>query len=184
MRYVPSETPSESPVIDLQVLTADDDLHAIGSLAEQIWSEHYPGIISWAQIHYMLERTYAPKLIASEIASGVRWLCAVDDLGPCAFAAYGVQADGRVRLDKLYVLRSHRGQGIARRLLDELIDWCAGADVEKPVQRIYLTVNKHNSSSIEAYGRMGFALEGSQVTDIGHGFVMDDYVMGRPLSQA
>jgi GNAT superfamily N-acetyltransferase len=169
--------------ITLRVLTVDDDLRAIGSLAERIWSEHYPEIISWAQIHYMLERTYTPQLIASEIASGVRWLCAADDSGPCAFAAYAAQADGRVRLDKLYVLRSHRGQGIARRLLDELIEWCAGADVEKPVRRIYLTVNKHNSGSIEAYRRMGFSVEGSQVADIGHGFVMDDYVMGRPLSQ-
>ena len=167
--------------ITLRALTVDDDLKAIGNLAERIWSEHYPGIISWAQIHYMLERTYTPRLIASEIVSGVRWLCAVDDSGPCAFAAYAVQANGRVRLDKMYVLRSHRGQGIATRLLDELIDWCAEADVEKPVRRIYLTVNKHNSSSIDAYRRMGFSIEGSQVADIGHGFVMDDYVMGRLL---
>ena len=167
--------------ITLRALTVDEDLKTIGSLAERIWSEHYPGIISWAQIHYMLERTYTPRLIASEIASGVRWLRAADDSGPCAFAAYAAQADGRVRLDKLYVLRSHRGQGIARRLLDELIEWCAGADVEKPVRRIYLTVNKHNSGSIEAYRRMGFSIEGSQVADIGHGFVMDDYVMGRLL---
>jgi RimJ/RimL family protein N-acetyltransferase len=49
------------------------------------------------------------------------------------------------------------------------------------VQRIYLTVNKRNTSSIEAYLRLGFSREGSQVADIGHGFVMDDYVMGRRL---
>lgn len=167
--------------VTLRVLTVDDDLQAIGRLAERIWSEHYPGIISWAQIHYMLERTYRPPLIAAEIAAGVRWLCAADDSGPCGFAAYAVQADGRVRLDKLYVQRSHRGQGIAKRLLAELIEWCAGADIERPVQRIYLTVNKHNSGSIEAYRRLGFSVEGSSVADIGHGFVMDDYIMGRPV---
>lgn len=167
--------------ITLRALTEDDDLRAIVSLAERIWSEHYPRIISWAQIHYMLERTYRPHLIAAEIASGVRWLCATDDSGPCAFAAYAAQADGRVRLDKLYVLRSHRGQGVARRLLDELIEWCARAEVEQPVRRVYLTVNRNNSGSIEAYRRMGFSIEGSLVADIGHGFVMDDYVMGRPI---
>ena len=167
--------------VTLRVLTEDDDLRAIERLAERIWSEHYPGIISWAQIHYMLERTYRPELIAQEIASGVRWLCASDDSGPCGFAAYATLADGRVRLDKLYVLRSHRGRGIGSQLLAELIEWCAGADVQNPVQRIYLTVNRHNSGSIEAYLRLGFAHEGSQVADIGHGFVMDDYVMGRPL---
>ena len=163
--------------ITLRVLTQDDDLGAIASLAERIWGEHYPGIISWAQIHYMLERTYRPQLIAAEIASGVRWLRAADNAGPCGFAAYALQADGRVRLDKLYVLRSHRGQGIGGRLLAELVEWCAAGDV----QRIYLTVNKHNTSAIEAYLRLGFSREGSQVADIGHGFVMDDYVMGRPL---
>jgi RimJ/RimL family protein N-acetyltransferase len=43
--------------------------------------------------------------------------------------------------------------------------------------RIWLTCNKHNTASLAAYTRMGFTRIADVVTDIGSGYVMDDYVM-------
>ena len=40
---------------------------------------------------------------------------------------------------------------------------------------VWLTVNKHNDIAIRAYRGLGFELIGEGVTDIGNGFVMDDY---------
>jgi ribosomal protein S18 acetylase RimI-like enzyme len=37
-------------------------------------------------------------------------------------------------------------------------------------------VNRNNVGAIGAYERLGFLRTGEQVVDIGHGFVMDDYV--------
>jgi len=45
------------------------------------------------------------------------------------------------------------------------------------LSRIQLTVNKGNSGSISVYEHWGFVTVDSVVTDIGCGFVMDDYVM-------
>ncbi len=45
---------------------------------------------------------------------------------------------------------------------------------------VYLTVNKNNSS-YNIYRHLGFEVIDSVVTDIGEGFVMDDYVMERRL---
>ena len=45
-----------------------------------------------------------------------------------------------------------------------------------------LSVNKHNTRAIAAYRRNGFVIAESVVTDIGGGFVMDDYVMAKNLS--
>ena len=42
---------------------------------------------------------------------------------------------------------------------------------------VYLTVNKGNKRAIRAYEKSGFSITESVVTDIGHGFVMDDYIM-------
>lgn len=42
---------------------------------------------------------------------------------------------------------------------------------------MYLTVNKHNTHSIEVYKHMGFQIIDAQAADIGAGFVMDDYIM-------
>ena len=47
---------------------------------------------------------------------------------------------------------------------------------------IWLTVNKNNSGSIEAYKRMGFNIIDKIITDIGAGFVMDDYKMQLKLT--
>jgi ribosomal protein S18 acetylase RimI-like enzyme len=44
-------------------------------------------------------------------------------------------------------------------------------------RQIWLTVNKHNTHSIEWYLRMGFTNKEAIVQDIGAGFVMDDFLM-------
>ena len=42
---------------------------------------------------------------------------------------------------------------------------------------MYLTVNKHNELGTRAYFAKGFEVIDSVETDIGEGFVMDDYIM-------
>ena len=45
------------------------------------------------------------------------------------------------------------------------------------MRAIWLTVNKYNANTIAAYKKMGFETIGDGVTDIGSGYVMDDYFM-------
>ena len=45
-----------------------------------------------------------------------------------------------------------------------------------------LAVNKNNASAIAAYLKHGFRIAEAVTKDIGGGFVMDDYVMERPLT--
>ena len=42
---------------------------------------------------------------------------------------------------------------------------------------MYLTVNKHNDIAIRAYEAKGFETIEAAETDIGEGFIMDDYIM-------
>ena len=42
---------------------------------------------------------------------------------------------------------------------------------------VYLTVNKHNDHAIDVYKKKGFTVTDEVVTDIGGGYVMDDYIM-------
>ena len=76
------------------------------------------------------------------------------------------------------MLSELRGIGVGRSALDFL---------EKRSQdlgcyNISLTVNKNNSNSIEAYQKMGFKIIDSIEIDIGAGFVMDDFLMKKQLS--
>ena len=50
--------------------------------------------------------------------------------------------------------------------------------------RLYLQVNKNNTSAIGAYRKHGFEIVESATFDIGNGFVMDDYIMARPVAPA
>ncbi len=153
-----------------------EDVATVASLARTIWFEHYPDIIGWPQIHYMLERGYAHGVIAAELARGVEWHFAMFDGEPCGFAAWDALNDS-IKLHKLYVLRSARERGLGR----ALIDACAADAQRRAARDVQLAVNKRNVVAIRAYLRVGFAFRRAVCVPIGHGFVMDDYVMARPV---
>lgn len=48
-------------------------------------------------------------------------------------------------------------------------------------EKLWLQVNKKNTGVIEFYRAAGFEVVKEAVFDIGGGFLMDDYVMGKQL---
>jgi RimJ/RimL family protein N-acetyltransferase len=76
-------------------------------------------------------------------------------------------------LSKLYVKKEFRGKQIGKATL-HFIDAEAKQNNLKSIQ---LKVNKYNTKSIEAYEKLGFKKVKATITDIGNGFVMDDYEM-------
>jgi diamine N-acetyltransferase len=46
---------------------------------------------------------------------------------------------------------------------------------------VILQVNKRNDKAINSYMKYGFAVRNTTVDDIGHGYVMDDFVMEKKL---
>lgn len=80
----------------------------------------------------------------------------------------------------LGVLRSHWSQGIASRLLSEIIDWAPGAGVT----RLTLEVNATNVRAISLYLRFGFVFEGRHQGSMRiDGTYVDDYAMALSLEQ-
>ena len=153
-----------------------EDIGTLADLARSIWFEHYPAIISWSQIHYMLEAGYAADVIAAELERGVQWRTARVDGVVVAFTAWESFGD-RVKVHKVYVDRAARGHGVGGQLVS-----AAAADAKsRGASAIYLAVNKRNHIAIRAYLSLGFAFRRAMRADIGHGFVMDDYEMARPV---
>ena len=162
------------------VRAQEEQLPAISELAGVIWRACYPGIITSAQIDYMLAQMYSLDVLRDEISSqGIRYDLLLVDGKPAGFASYGPTAEtGVMKLHKLYLLPGMQGRGLGSRMLQQVEhEVRAGAG-----RRLILSVNKRNARAITAYKLNGFVIVESVVTDIGGGFVMDDYVMAKELA--
>lgn len=162
----------------IETVADEAGLETVAVLARRIWLEHYPALISRAQIDHMLLQGYSLPGMRAEIADGVRYRLARAANGKAiGFAAHGPEGE-TLWLHKLYVLADHRRSGVAAALLAGALEHAA----ERGCSHIRLRVNRGNRTAIAAYRRMGFAIERDDVKDIGHGFVMDDYIMRRAVS--
>jgi len=159
----------------LPVRTAKD-LHAVEDLAFPIWREHYTPIIGAAQVEYMLQKFQTAKAVKKRISEGyLYYLLEVPPAVPMGFLAV-MPESGELYLDKFYLLKGHRRKGHAR----EALKFLEGMAREKGLSRITLAVNKRNPA-VKVYEALGFRIAGPVVTDIGKGFVMDDYRMVKDL---
>ena len=85
----------------------------------------------------------------------------------------------RYFISKIYLLADERGHGVAKRVLTFYENHAR----ELGLGATYLTVNKHNDMAVRSYEKNGFKTIESVETDIGEGYIMDDFIMERPVSQ-
>lgn len=166
-----------------------DDVPALGALAHRIWHSHYPGIITTAQIDYMLAKTYSPASLHEQLESGHRFLLATQAdaiLGFLAIAPLAMVTNAVLRgsdvtpsdyfLQKFYVAPEAQGQGLGKKMLAEILR-------QKPeVTRLRLQVARKNTNSWNFYKKQGFVIEQAYDFDIGDGYVMEDYVMEKRIA--
>lgn len=169
--------PSGLPIISK--VTTEHGARQLALLAREIWEEHYTPLIGAQQVAYMLDKFQSADKIWQDISLNHLSYSQLE-LDGQLIGYMAAQIDENKRtcfLSKIYVLNACRGRGYARLFLDSLMAECRDRGADK----IWLTVNKGNSGSIAAYRKMGFHQDDSIVTDIGGGYVMDDYVMSLEL---
>ena len=153
------------------------DIPLLRNLAQRIWRECYPGIITAEQIEFMLGWMYSEKEMRRQITAGVPWEIAELDGEPVGYLSWQREADGRVKISKLYVLPKHQRRGLGRAMLDHITEQARVLGAHA----LWMQVNKRNERAIGAYLKAGFHIEREAVFDIGGGFVMDDYLMTRAV---
>lgn len=170
-------TPTAAPPGIVPATAAD--VAVVQRLADVIWHEHYPSIISPAQIDYMLARGYSDEALRKYLRDpGAGLVILHAGGGPAGFVAWARAGEpATTKLDKLYVLASARGIGCGRRLIEHV----EAAARHDGARTVVLNVNKRNVKAIAAYRACGYAVRESVVVDIGGGHVMDDYVMAKAI---
>lgn len=154
------------------------DIPVIQGIAHATWPVAYTGIITPAQIAYMLDLMYGTPALEEQFGPKEhRFLIAERDGKAIGFAGFehGFKT-GRSRLHKLYVRPEVKGSGVGHALLEAVL-----AEARKAGDNaIELNVNKHNPAKA-FYLRHGFTIERDEVLDIGSGHVMDDHVLVRSI---
>ena len=160
--------------VTVEKVMTENELRDIAELASQIWHECFVGIITNGQIDYMVDKFQSYPAMTDQInEQGYSYFAVREDGELCGYTAVKPEKDDRFFLSKLYLRSDKRGRGIARTMLDKVFTEARNAGKSS----VYLTVNKHNSHAIDVYKKVGFEVTDTAVTDIGGGFVMDDYIM-------
>lgn len=165
----------------------NNELENIHKLAQNIWKEHYSNILTDGQIQYMVSNFQSVQAMEKQLNEGYKYLQILfksenqseeDKLvGYFSFVQKNDDDTNNkslaIFLSKLYIEKSFRNQGIAR----SVISYLKRIAQKQDCKSIWLTVNKQNTHSIEAYKKLGFKTYREDSVDIGRGYVMDDYYM-------
>jgi len=161
----------------IKKVVSSAEIHLTAQLASTIWNEHYIPIIGREQVNYMVNAFQSPEAIERQIETEkMEYYILYQGQEPSGYI--GIKPSGNeLFLSKFYVVGEKRGTGLGR----EGFNFIISRAKELGSTAITLTVNKNNANSIKTYEKMGFKNMGAIVSDIGSGFVMDDYQMTRKI---
>ena len=148
------------------------ELPIVTELAHRIWPPTFESILAPEQMAYMLDLMYSPASLRQQLDDGVRFflLRAPEPVGYLALQ-HGYR-EGTSKVHKLYVLPERHGEGLGRRL----IDYAVGEARAATAHTLRLDVNYQNPA-LGFYEHLGFRNTGRVDTEIGRGYLMEDYVM-------
>lgn len=162
--------------ITLSPIKTDEQLKDLETFATGIWLEYWPALIGEDQTRYMIDMFHSFDAMKRDMAEkGYEyWFVEDADGKVVGYTGGHVEPDtNRFFISKVYLLKEERGKHYASKILNFYEELCANRGLEA----MYLTVNKHNDLGIRSYLGRGFATIEEVETDIGSGYIMDDFIM-------
>lgn len=154
-------------------ISSEERIKILEKLASEIWNEYWTIILSQSQIDYMLDKFQSYNAIKNQIENE-RYIYNILEYNEKFLGYFGVSIkEEYLFLSKLYIKKDFRGLGYGKIVFNKIKQIA----LKNNKKSIRLTVNKNNLNTIKAYEKWGFKTIDAVVTDIGCGFVMDDYIM-------
>lgn len=179
--------------VSFRQVERDEEVEALAHMAYVIWNEYWPALIGQEQTDYMVEKFQSLNAFRTDIADNgyEYWFIMEQDdetpaeLGQASPAPHIVGYTGghreaetnRFFISKIYLLKEHRGKGLCSATIRFYEELCRN----RGLGAMYLTVNKANEMGLRAYKGNGFEVIDAVETDIGEGFIMDDYIMEKKV---
>ena len=159
------------------------DIPAIQHIASLTWPVAYAAILPASQLSYMMAKMYNAEVLTHQMAVEGQLFFILEKNGRClGFAGTSPNshpppsnlASHPWKLHKLYVLPFEQKIGAGKMLLQKV------EETVKAAGGNYLTLNVNRSNAaFQFYVKNGFTVLESGDFDIGQGFFMQDYVMGK-----
>ena len=169
----------------LTVRTATlDDCQLIHELASIIFPETYKEILSPEQLDYMMDWMYSLENLHKQMTEeGHVYQIGYQDDRPIGYVS--VQPQGKneegvdtFHLQKIYVLPSEQGTGAGKFLFEQAVRYIK--EVHPGPCLMELNVNRYNKA-VTFYEHLGMRKLRQGDFHIGHGYYMNDYIMGLDL---
>lgn len=149
-----------------------NQVELLSKFASEVFIDYYSNRIGYDQSLYMANMFLSVQAIKKLMEKGAIFKLVFDNEEPVGLIEYILEKE-KVFLSKFYVRKDRRHQGIGKMMLQD----CKNYALANNINKIYLTVNKGNTPSIDIYYHEGFKKIDAVVNDIGNGYVMDDYIM-------
>lgn len=148
-------------------------LDQVAQLADEIWNEYYPCILSEEQISYMVSSFQSGKAMDEQTRhQHYEYYQLIIDGQLVGYMGLQFQPD-RLFLSKLYIKKAYRGQSLA----SSALEFAYELGRKQCYLSMFLRVNRNNAKALAFYQNKGFAIIEDEMTDIGQGYVMDDHVL-------
>ncbi len=153
----------------------EKEIERMSAMATAIVREHFDPLIGKEQNDYMLSLFQTPGAIAAQLAEGYRYYFVRKDGEDIGFTAFYPKQDA-MYLSKFYLYRQERAKGYAHAMME----FVESETRKEGLQAVELNVNRFNSA-VRVYEKLGFEIIREEKNEIGHGFIMDDYVFRKQL---
>ena len=154
-----------------------EDISLINEMAWIVFPHTYNKMLPPGQTEYMMEWMYSEESLHKQMTQdGHIYYLAFKGDEPAGYLSIQPEAEHVYHLQKIYVLPHFQGQKLGKMLFNHAIKSIKELHPEPCQMR--LNVNRDNTKAVEFYQRMGMSKFFEGDFEIGHGYLMTDYIMG------
>ena len=156
-----------------------EDIAKIQEIAHITWPITYGEILTSEQLDYMLDLIYSDEALSKQIQNKEQLFYLVSD-SESVIGFIGIEHhyknEAITKIHKIYLLPETQGKGYGKTVF-ESIEKLA---LENNSKELLLNVNRFNTA-LNFYKKLGFEIKETVDIEIGHGYLMEDYVMGKDI---
>ncbi|WP_343697738.1 GNAT family N-acetyltransferase [Flavobacterium sp.] len=155
------------------------DIKTIQKITNMTWPITYGEILTKEQLDYMLDLIYSDEALTKQIENKEQLFYLISD-SESTIGFIGIEHNYNnqaiTKIHKIYLLPETQGKGYGKTVFESIEKMA----LENNSKNLLLNVNRFNTA-LNFYKKLGFEIKETVDIEIGNGYLMEDYVMGKKL---